>query len=425
MVSRLTTSGIDQEIAGSSPAVGRNFCRSYPDINWPPGEMVSRLTTICTNQEIADTFEPPLPPVWISRPASLYTHVQRATMSENEVDALASAIFDTMLEDMVLGIALDEHKAGMRTRAVCAICHMRCRLEEHINQRTNTGLPGTPNSGNTLINGDANGGANSNGSNASGAKGEPVPMADCIKCKRTIVSTRYASHLATCMGLGNARRAGPRNAASKARASTESGPATPTQRSGSVNSEDVPPPVPATKPKPSKKKKKPEPSASDTTNENNKREGALPAKTAKSKKQKVGKGVNKAANGKPLAFQPSLCCLSLPESRRPQCLAYLLSSKILNTYITFKLEHNDADSYTKDPPAAVPSSNGTAVPPRVVRGTGPPRPLLGRGPSIPRTVGAAAEKPHPPPPTRQSSGRTDADGDDDLVDTASDSSDDT
>ncbi|KAF8758675.1 hypothetical protein RHS01_02463 [Rhizoctonia solani] len=376
MVSRLTTSGIDQEIAGSSPAVGRNFCRSYPDINWPPGEMVSRLTTICTNQEIADTFEPPLPPVSISRPASLYTMCSEPRNFKLTVYQLQGAD----------------------------------------SKRTNTGLPGTPNSGNTLINGDANGGANSNGSNASGAKGESVPMADCIKCKRTIVSTRYASHLATCMGLGNARRAGPRNAASKARASTESGPATPTQRSGSVNSEDVPPPVPATKPKPSKKKKKPEPSASDTTNENNKREGALPAKTAKSKKQKVGKGVNKAANGKPLAFQPSdleefaTASVASPSPGKP-------SSTVSR--------HNDADSYTKDPPAAVPSSNGTAVPPRVVRGTGPPRPLLGRGPSIPRTVGAAAEKPHPPPPTRQSSGRTDADGDDDLVDTASDSSDDT
>ncbi|GAB1517852.1 hypothetical protein RhiTH_000905 [Rhizoctonia solani] len=358
-------------------------------------------------------------------------------MSENEVDALASAIFDTMLEDMVLGIALDEHKAGMRTRAVCAICHMRCRLEEHINQRTNTGLPGTPNSGNTLINGDANGGANSNGSNASGAKGESVPMADCIKCKRTIVSTRYASHLATCMGLGNARRAGPRNAASKARASTESGPATPTQRSGSVNSEDVPPPVPATKPKPSKKKKslaEPEPSASDTTNENNKREGALPAKTAKSKKQKVGKGVNKAANGKPLAFQPSdleefaTASVASPSPGKPSSTVSRVPSKLQNSQTPISPSNSSTTTPThtpKIPPAAVPSSNGTAVPPRVVRGTGPPRPLLGRGPSIPRTVGAAAEKPHPPPPTRQSSGRTDADGDDDLVDTASDSSDDT
>lgn len=54
----------------------------------------------------------------------------------------------------------------------------------------------------------------------------------------------------------------------------------------------------------------------ESTNGNNKREGAAPAKPSKAKKQKVGKGVSgqwrlgatslkeiKAANGKPLTFQ--------------------------------------------------------------------------------------------------------------------------
>ncbi|CAE6421308.1 unnamed protein product [Rhizoctonia solani] len=255
-------------------------------------------------------------------------------------------------------------------------------------------------------------------------------MAECIKCKRTIVSTRYAQHLAGCMGLGNSRRTGPRNAASKARASTESGAATPTQRSGSVNSEDALVSTPAAKSKSSKKKKKPEAPASDTTNENNKREGTAPAKAAKSKKQRVGK----AANGKPLAFQPSeleghaTASVASPSPGKPSSTLSRVPSKLQNSQTPISPSNSSTTTPTHTPkilPAAVPPSNSTGGPPRVVRGTGPPRPLLGRGPSIPRTVGVVAEKPHPPPPTRQSSGRTDADGDDDLVDTASDSSDDT
>ncbi|KAJ1309647.1 hypothetical protein OPQ81_006414 [Rhizoctonia solani] len=349
-------------------------------------------------------------------------------MSDNEIDSLASAIFDTMIEDVVLGIALDEHKAGMRNRAVCAVCHTRCRLEEHINQGANSGLPGTPNSGNTAANGDGNTNVNGNGGSA---KGESAPMADCIKCKRTIVSTRYAQHLAACMGLGNTRRTGPRNAASKARTSTESGPATPTQRSGSVNSEDAPAPTPTTKPKSSKKKKRPDTPASDTTNENNKREGAAPAKATKSKKQKVGK----AANGKPLAFQPSdleefaTASVASPSPGKPSSTVSRVPSKLQNSQTPISPSNSSATTPTHTPkiaPAAVPPSASTSgPPPRVVRGTGPPRPLLGRGPSVPRTVGVVVEKSQPPPPTRQSSGRTEADGDDDLVDTASDSSDDT
>ncbi|CAE6407766.1 unnamed protein product [Rhizoctonia solani] len=348
-------------------------------------------------------------------------------MSSDEIDSLASAIFDTMLEDVVLGIALDEHKAGMRNRAVCAVCHTRCRLEEHINQGANSGLPGTPNSGNTAINGDTNGSVNGNGN---GTKGESAPMADCIKCRRTIVSTRYAQHLAACMGLGNARRTGPRNAASKARTSTDSGPATPTQRSGSVNSEEAPAPTSTAKPKASKKKKKPDASTSDTTNENNKREGAAPAKTAKQKKQKVGK----AANGKPLAFQPSnleefaTASIASPSPGKPSSTVSRVPSKLQNSQTPISPSNSSTTTPTHTPKissATVPLATGSSAPPRMVRGTGPPRPLLGRGPSVPRTSGVAVEKPHPPVPTRQSSGRTEVDGDDDLVDTASDSSDDT
>lgn len=346
-------------------------------------------------------------------------------MSDSEIDALARAVFDTMLEDIVLGIALEEHKAGMRDRAVCAVCHTRCRLEEHINQGTSSGLPGTPISGSVGANGNGNGSANGVGN---GVKSEPVVLLDCLKCKRQVTPNRYAAHLATCLGLGNARRTGPRNAAGKIRTGTDSGVATPVQRSGSVNSEDAAAPVPAAKSKASKKKKKADPP--EPTNANNKREGATPAKTTKSKKQKVGK----AANGKPLAFQPSnleefaTASVASPSPSKPSSTLSRVPSKLQNSQTPASPSGSSVTTPTHTPqmpPATVPAPAAAPAPPRVVRGTGPPRPLLGRGPSIPRTAPVVIEKP-PPPPTRQSSGRAEADGDlDDLVDTASDSSDDT
>ncbi|KAF8610805.1 hypothetical protein BDV93DRAFT_601763 [Ceratobasidium sp. AG-I] len=347
-------------------------------------------------------------------------------MSAQEIDDLAQSVFETMLEDVVLGIALDEHKAGLRNRAVCAVCHTRCRLEEHINQGTSTGTPG---SGAAATNGNGLG-------NGNGNKQEPVVLLDCIKCKRqaSVTPNRYASHLATCMGLGTARRTGPRNATSKGRNGADAGPATPLQRSGSANgapSEDQATATPPSKAKASKKKKKAD--TPESTNGNNKREGAAPAKPSKAKKQKVGK----AANGKPLTFQAAnleefatpASVPSPPPAKLPT--ASRVPSKLQNSQTPISPAASSTTTPTHTPqilPATIPPATGAPAPQRVVRGTGPPRPLLGRGPSIPRTNGVTIEKP-PPPPTRQSStshSRTDADGDqDDLVDTASDSSDDT
>ncbi|KAG9074989.1 hypothetical protein FS749_013413 [Ceratobasidium sp. UAMH 11750] len=162
----------------------------------------------------------------------------------------------------------------------------------------------------------------------------------------------------------------------------------------------------------------------ESTNGNNKRENAAPAKPSKAKKQKVGK----AANGKPLAFQPA----DLEESATPSIPSPSLSKASTVTRIPSKLQTSQTPispaGSNSTTPTHTPQLPPAPPPPRVVRGTGPPRPLLGRGPSIPRTTGVVIDK-APPPPTRQSStshSRTEADGDiDDLVDTASDSSDDT
>ncbi|KAB5594109.1 hypothetical protein CTheo_2446 [Ceratobasidium theobromae] len=310
-------------------------------------------------------------------------------MSDDEIDALASGIFDVMLEDMVLGIALEEHKAGMRNRA-----------------GVTSGSPGTP-SGNAGATGSTNG---------SGSV-----LVDCPKCKRHVTPNRYAQHLQTCLGLGSARRAGPRTAANKARTGADSSVSSPVLRSGSVHSEELAPAPPAAKPKPSKKKKA-APATPESTNENNKREGAAPSKTSKAKKQKV----TKASNGKPMPFQPSdlegsATQASVPSPpSKPSSTISRIPSKLQTSQTPISPSGSSATTPTHTPritSAAVPA------PPRVVRGTGPPRPLLGRGPSVPRTAGI--EKTHPPPPSRQPSARTEVDGDlDDLVDTASDSSDD-
>ncbi|KAG8776882.1 hypothetical protein FRC12_000639 [Ceratobasidium sp. 428] len=335
-------------------------------------------------------------------------------MADAEIDALAHAVFDAMLEDVILGIALDEHKSGLRNRSVCGVCHTRCRLEEHINQGTSGGLAGTPVAPASGANGPTNG---------NGIKPELPVLLDCIKCQRQVTPNRYANHLATCLGLGNTRRTGPRNAAGKARTAAESGAATPVQRSGSANgAEDPGTSTPNAKPKASKKKKKAD--TPETTNGNNKRESAAPAKPSKAKKQKVGK----AANGKPLAFQPA----DLEESSTPSIPSPSPSKTSTITRVPSKLQNSQtpispAGSNTTTP-THTPQLPPAPPPPRIVRGTGPPRPLLGRGPSIPRTTGVVIDK-APPPPTRQSStshSRTEADENlDDLVDTASDSSDDT
>ncbi|KAG9128497.1 hypothetical protein FRC07_009721 [Ceratobasidium sp. 392] len=324
-------------------------------------------------------------------------------MSDAEIDALAHAVFDAMLEDVVLGVALEEHKSGLRNRSVCGVCHTRCRLEEHINQGTSSGLPGTPMASASGTNGTTNG----NG----------------VKPEMPVTPNRYANHLASCLGLGNTRRTGPRNATSKGRAAAESGTATPLQRSGSANgADDAGNNTPTAKPKASKKKKKAD--TPESTNGNNKRESAAPAKPSKAKKQKVGK----AANGKPLAFQPA----DLEESSTPFVPSPSPSKTSTVTRVPSKLQNSQTPispaGSNSTTPTHTPQLPPAPPPPRIVRGTGPPRPLLGRGPSIPRTTGVVMDK-APPPPTRQSStshSRTEADGDpDDLVDTASDSSDDT
>ncbi|QRV86354.1 hypothetical protein RhiJN_14372 [Ceratobasidium sp. AG-Ba] len=331
-------------------------------------------------------------------------------MSDAEIDALAHAVFDAMLEDVVLGIALDEHKAELRNRAVCGVCHSRCLWDlDHINGATNGGPSG----------------ASTSTTNGNGTKSELPVLLDCIKCQRQVTPNRYANHLAGCLGLGNTRRAGGRNTAGKGRNGADSGAVTPVQRSGSVNGtpEELGTSAPTAKPKaPSKKKKKAD--VPDSTNGNNKREGAeQPKQPSKAKKQKVGK----AANGKPLSFQPA----DLEEASTPSVPSPSPGRPSTVTRVPSKLQNSQtpispaASTSTTTTPTHTPQLPPAAPPPRMIRGTGPPRPLLGRGPSVPRTTGVIDKA--PPPPVRQSSKtRTEPDGDlDDLVDTASDSSDDT
>ncbi|KAG8737977.1 hypothetical protein FRC10_007445 [Ceratobasidium sp. 414] len=217
----------------------------------------------------------------------------------------------------------------------------------------------------------------------------------------------------------------------KFRAGAESGAATPLQRSGSTNgAEDQGAGTPNAKPKASKKKKKAD--APESTNGNNKRESAAPAKPSKAKKQKVGK----AANGKPLAFQPAdlegSATYPYLMAMKPSIPSPSQAKMSSVTRIPSKLQNSQTPispaGSSSTTPTHTPQLPPAPAPPRIVRGTGPPRPLLGRGPSIPRTTGVVIDKAPPPPPTRQSSAshsRTEADGDiDDLVDTASDSSDD-
>ncbi|KDQ12803.1 hypothetical protein BOTBODRAFT_189057 [Botryobasidium botryosum FD-172 SS1] len=127
---------------------------------------------------------------------------------EAVIASIASSIFRTMIDDMAFDASLQAHKEVTRSRSICKICHMQCQAEHGPGSHTVTSdmasIPGTPSSRNGA---------------ASGTRATTKDVYfDCMVCKKSMASNRYAPHLATCMGLGNGtRRNASRNALSKAK----------------------------------------------------------------------------------------------------------------------------------------------------------------------------------------------------------------
>ncbi|KAI0336055.1 hypothetical protein GY45DRAFT_1342176 [Cubamyces sp. BRFM 1775] len=126
---------------------------------------------------------------------------------DEAVAELSSTIFAEMLEEILMDVVQQSHKEIARARAVCDVCH------------TSSSRVPTPN-------GDARAG-DGNSPSGTGAN-TPVNGKDgtiyleCVECKRSIASNRYASHLASCMGLGN-RRGAARNVTAKSKLGSEFG----------------------------------------------------------------------------------------------------------------------------------------------------------------------------------------------------------
>ncbi|OJT15997.1 hypothetical protein TRAPUB_11722 [Trametes pubescens] len=188
-----------------------------------------------------------------------------------------------MLEEILMNVVQQSHKEVARARAVCDVCHTRCNSVH---------VPGPSNAGNSRIptpNGETNSPAGT-GANTpvNGTSKDGNVYLACLECKREISSNRYATHLSSCMGIGN-RRAAPRGANAKSKMGGEMGKsASPRLASEAAHLSDD---GGGGRPTPAKGKGKGKAKKTDdgALNSNGKRNGSpsiSPAK--KSKKQKTG-----------------------------------------------------------------------------------------------------------------------------------------
>jgi len=150
------------------------------------------------------------------------------TKRDEVLSAFATRIFDSMVNDIVMDIALQTHNETLRSRSVCDVCHTRCG-SVHVPpsgagsrssavSRQNTPVPSPSKSGAT------NGAGTPNGRE----KGDANVMFECTNCKRPIASTRFASHLSGCLGLPTgSRRAAARNASARTKLSADGRSASP------------------------------------------------------------------------------------------------------------------------------------------------------------------------------------------------------
>ncbi|KAK8849504.1 hypothetical protein IAR55_004838 [Kwoniella newhampshirensis] len=173
-----------------------------------------------------------------------------------EIRQAASAVFDEMVNDMILSTAMAAHREIKRGRVICGTCGTRCRthfplrsltaaassstsstlqVPDGPSTSTSTTRTASPQSSSFDGNGTnaqsssrtagypvgperGTGGATGVGSGSGRVDGSGNAFFDCLVCGRSISSNRYAPHLSGCLGLnGSTRRGAARNAAVKAR----------------------------------------------------------------------------------------------------------------------------------------------------------------------------------------------------------------
>ncbi|EIW64899.1 uncharacterized protein TRAVEDRAFT_68599 [Trametes versicolor FP-101664 SS1] len=202
---------------------------------------------------------------------------------DEAVAELSSTIFSAMLEEILMDVVQQSHKEVARARAVCDVCHTRCNSVH---------VPGPSNGGNSRVptpNGETNSPAGT-GANTpvNGTSKDGNVYLACLECKREISSNRYATHLSSCMGIGN-RRGAARGATAKSKMGSEMGKSASPRLASEVahlSDDGGGGRAPPTKGKGKAKGKKTDDSALNSNGKRNGSPSISPAK--KSKKQKTG-----------------------------------------------------------------------------------------------------------------------------------------
>jgi len=199
------------------------------------------------------------------------TAMAKEGIRDELLDTLASRMFSAMLEDVLMDVTLQSHQEVARGRAVCEVCHTKCR-QQH--------APGP--SAWSMGHGSSNAKSISRAATPSGeqkAAKDGAVYLPCVKCDREIASSRYASHLSTCMAVGSSRKAAQKPVA---RASSEISSPRPLENGGDTP-EDMKPTVSAPPKKGRPPKNKPK-AGEDTIK---KRPASPQASPPKPKKQKT------------------------------------------------------------------------------------------------------------------------------------------
>ncbi|RSH87856.1 uncharacterized protein EHS24_000374 [Apiotrichum porosum] len=152
-------------------------------------------------------------------------------MSAADIRAMAEAIYNDLLADSVLSTTIEAHREIKRGQVVCATCGTRCRAHVPINpiasgqssaaasrEASPIKVPSTRPNGYTVGPEKGTGGGTGIGSGSGRVDASGNAFFDCLVCGRSITSSRYAPHLASCLGYsGSTRRGASRMAAAKAR----------------------------------------------------------------------------------------------------------------------------------------------------------------------------------------------------------------
>lgn len=257
---------------------------------------------------------------------------------DDALDTLASKLFEALLDDIVVDVALQSQQEVARNRRKCDVCHTHCRqvhtptlpsatMTATASQSTLAGSrPGTPprDAGTPSVVGTPNGGMNKDG----------TVLLDCVGCGRPMASNRYASHLSGCIGIGTGtRRAAVRNATSKSKLGSDAGRSVspyPGSENGNASDHNAPLPPPGPKKKGRPPKNKPKAPVPVTNNDdgdvlsNRKRPGSPLSSPTKNKKQKVSVPLARTGSNSPLAPPGAKSHSKIPSRLRESSIALSL-----------------------------------------------------------------------------------------------------